>query len=357
MAVHWQNSMLASPEEVESFAIRLLAAAGVARRYAEVTASNLLFGNLRGIDSHGVRLLTYYVPHLRAGTIRPDTQGHAIREAASLCVYDADSSLGAASAEACCEIAIRLATAQGIGMVTARHANHFGPAGFWAKRIAAAGHIGLAFCNASPIVAPWQAKEPRYGTNPISMAVPGNQFLLDMATTTVAANRIFKAYQTGETAIPEGWAMDREGRPTTDTAEAYSGLIAPLGGYKGTGLAMMVEILTSVLAGGAIGTEVGGIRFTDRPVDVSHSFLAIDVEMWMPRREFDARLDKLASMVHSAAPAAGYDEVLVAGEPEERIEAERRLMGIPIPAADAESLQALARELNVDPIQSLYGGS
>src|SRR5207237_6141074 len=123
-------------------------------------------------------------------------------------------------------------------------------AGAWrGQKRGAACQIGIIMCNAWPIVPPWQGKQGRLGTNPICMSVPG-PWLLDMATTTVAAGRIFKAMINGQPEIPAGWAFDSAGVPTTDTAAAYKGMLMPLGGYKGSGLAMMVEILCSVLSGG-----------------------------------------------------------------------------------------------------------
>ena len=140
--------------------------------------------------------------------------------------------------------------------MTARESNHFGAAAYWGQRIARAGMMGIVMCNATPLVAPWQGREPRLGTNPICVALPGpDVWLLDMATTTVALNRIWKAAANGETTIPSGWAMDHERHPTTSTQEALAGLPMPLGGYKGTGLAVMVEIFCAVLSGGAMSTN------------------------------------------------------------------------------------------------------
>jgi|LNFM01.2.fsa_nt_gb LDH2 family malate/lactate/ureidoglycolate dehydrogenase len=341
-------------EALERFGIALLEAVGTPSAYAREVAANLVFGNLRGVDSHGIRLLLYYLEHIRHGLIQPAVGGEALTEFGAICVYDAAFGLGAATSAECCAIANRLASTHGAGVVTARRANHFGAAAYWARKMADAGHIGIAFCNASTIVAPWQSKEPKFGTNPICMAVPGpyeDSFLLDMATTTVAANRIFKAFQNHEPEIPIGWAMDRDGRPTTDTKAAYEGLVAPLGGYKGTGLALMVEILTSVLAGGAMGSEIGGIRYTEKPLSVSHFFLAIDVKRFMAAEEFAARMRRLLQEIRTATPAAGYDEVLVAGDPEIRVERERRERGIPFSDTDLQALREAAEALGVEPLQ------
>jgi LDH2 family malate/lactate/ureidoglycolate dehydrogenase len=313
----------------------------------------LVAANLRGIDSHGVHLLSYYLKQIAAGTVSPVNEGRVAGESGACLAYDGENGLGQIVAQRCCEHAVRLARAHGISIVTAREANHFGGCFWWAREIAQHGMLGLIFCNASSLVAPWQGREPKLGTNPICMAVPpgggdGQEpFLLDMATTTVAANKIFKAYINGQAEIPAGWAMDREGAPTTDTVAAYNGLVAPLGGYKGYGLALMVEILCSVLGGGAIASELGGIRFVDKPVRVSHSYLAIDIARFMPVEEFNARVTRLVEIMKSTPPAKGYDEVLVPGEPEKRAEAERLRDGIPIPDGNWRDLMEAAERLGV----------
>jgi LDH2 family malate/lactate/ureidoglycolate dehydrogenase len=198
-------------------------------------------------------------------------------------------------------------------------------------------------CNASPLVAPWQGKEPRLGTNPICVSVPGpNTWLLDMATTTVAAGKIFRAHLNEEPTIPAGWALDSEGVPTTSTEAAIKGSLWPLGGYKGSGLAMMAELFSAVLSGGAMSTQLGGIRVFGKPARFGQSFIAIDVDRFMPADEFHARMQDLVAMMKSSAPAKGYEEVLVAGEPEWRAERYRREHGIPVSPATWRDLTTIA---------------
>ncbi len=235
-----------------------------------------------------------------------------------------------------------------MAMVVARESNHFGACSWWAQKMSAAGQIGIVMCNASPIVPPWQGKQGRMGTNPICMSVPG-PWLLDMATTTVAAGRIFKAMINKQEEIPAGWAFDSEGVPTTDTQAAYKGMLMPLGGYKGSGLAMMVEILCGVLGGGAMANQVGGIRFRGKTVRVSQTFFAIDIARFMPVEEFTSRLQWLVQLMKSTPTAPGYDEVLVAGDPEWRTEAERRQKGIPIADGNWETLVQAGARVGVTP--------
>jgi LDH2 family malate/lactate/ureidoglycolate dehydrogenase len=328
---------------------RVLVAAGVSEEDAALVAESLVASSLRGVDSHGYHLLPHYLEQIAAGDVDPSQRGEVATEAGACLVYDGCNGLGQVVANLCCGHAVRLAKQFGLGMVTARESNHFGAAAYWAMKMAAQGQIGLVFCNASPIVAPWQGKEGRFGTNPICMAVPVGRrdpWLLDMATTTVAANRIFKAHTNHEPSIPAGWAMDKDGIATTDTDAAYHGLLMPLGGYKGSGLAMMVEILCGVIGGGAMSTELGGLRVRGRKFRASQTFLAIDVLRMQP--EFRDRIDWLIDEVKSTAPASGFHEVLVANEPELRTEQERLKSGIPIPEGTYEALLKGAARVGID---------
>jgi LDH2 family malate/lactate/ureidoglycolate dehydrogenase len=336
------------------FAERILAACGVPAHKASLAAASLVAANLRGVDSHGVQLIAYYVDQLLAGEVDPRADGRVVSESGSCLLFDGQNGLGQWVAETCCGHAIRIARRQGIGMATARESNHFGACAWWAQKMRDAGLIGMVMCNASSIVPPWQGKAGRLGTNPICIAAPG-PFLLDMATTTVAAGRIYKAFIEGRAEIPAGWALDSEGVPTTSTQAAYHGLLMPLGGYKGSGLAMMVEILCSVLSGGAMADEVGALRYRGRKVRTSQMFLAIDIARFMPVGEFTARLERLVSLMKTAPPAAGYDEVLVAGDPEWRTEAERRASGIPMEDESWENLLRAAARVGVEapPSESL----
>lgn len=335
--------MVVSYLELETFAERLLLAEGVEEWKARLVAHSLVTSNLRAVDSHGIQLLPFYLDQISRGNMNIGGEGRVVSELGAAVVYDGENAIGQVVAHRCCEHAVRVAGANGAAVVSARESNHFGAAAFWAQRMSAAGFLGIVMCNASPLVAPWQGRDPRVGTNPICMAVPGERvWLLDMATTTVAAGRIFKAGINNQPEIPAGWAMDSEGVPTTDTQTALKGLLMPLGGYKGSGLAMMVEILCSVLSGGAMSTQLGGIRIQGRPARVGQLFVAIDVSRFLPIMEFEARMKELAAMMKSSAPAKGYDEVLMAGEPEWRAEGIRRREGVPVTEGTWRSLVELA---------------
>jgi LDH2 family malate/lactate/ureidoglycolate dehydrogenase len=335
-------------ENLRCFVQQILEAAGVPGPKARIVAESLVAANLRGVDSHGVLLTPHYIEQLEAGDMDPHNDGRVISENGSCLVYDAEHGIGQVVSAICCDHAVRLAQEHGISMVVARESNHFGAAAFWAQRLSRQGYLGIVMCDASPQVPPWQGKQGRIGTNPICVSVPhpdAQGWLLDMATTQVAYGKIENALLKGETTIPSGWAMDLEGRPTTDITRKV--MLMPLGGYKGSGLSMMVEVLCAVLGGGGMSTQLGSIRIHHKFVRVNHVFFAIDVQRFLPLDEFHRRMDWLVANVKSAPPAAGYDEVLVAGEPERRLEEERLRDGIPIPDGPWRTIVAKAEKLGV----------
>ena len=351
-----------SAAALEAFVTKLLCALGAPKHKAKLVATSLVSANLRGVDSHGVHLLPEYAKHFRNGNIRPEADGHVISESGACLLYDGEHGIGQWISYVCCQHAVRLARQYGLGMVVARNSNHFGAAAFWGQTISAHGMIAIVMCNASPSVPPWQGREGRIGTNPICVAVPSQgsgAWLLDMATTTVAMNKIRQAYANGQKTIPYGWAMDRDGVPTTSVEEAIRGWLMPLGGYKGSGLGMMVEILCAVLSGGPMATAVGGIYHLDRKMGTSQTFIAIDVQRFLPLDEFQRRMEHLIRVVKSAPVAKGYSEILVAGDPEARAEQLRRQSGIPIDEATWDRLARLAQELGVAMLepQMLRNGS
>jgi LDH2 family malate/lactate/ureidoglycolate dehydrogenase len=342
--------MKIAAQQLNDFVERILIAAGLPADKAGLVADAIVAANVRGVDTHGIHLLPYYIDQLRVGNIRVETNGRVISESGACLLYDGEHGVGHCISEICCRHAVRLASLHGIGMVVARRSNHFGAAAFWGLRISGSGMIGVVMCNASPSVPPWQGRTGRLGTNPICVSVPSTGaggWLLDMATTRVALNAIVKAAAAGEPSIPMGWAMDSDGIPTTDTQKAVKGLLMPLGGYKGSGLGMMVEILCAVLSGGAMSTEVGGIHIKNRPANASQAFLAIDITRFLPLEEFQTRMEHLVKCVKSAAPAFGYDEILVAGDPEWRAESQRLKDGIPVDDTLWNRVTTLAGELGV----------
>jgi len=354
------NVLIFNEEALRAFTRSLLRAAGASAVHAGLVAETLVAANLRGVDSHGIQLLTMYLGRIQSGGIDLATEGKIHSESGACLVYDGEHGLGQVVADRCTDHAIRLVRDFGLALVTARNTYHFGAAAYWAEKMARSGAIGIVMCNAGPNVPPWQGAIPRLGTNPICVAVPATgsgRWLLDMATTTVAKNKLEHAAYLGWDTIPDWWGfIDAAGKPTTNLAAAQAGLPTAVGGYKGSGLAVMVEILTAGLSGGPMAEDMPQNRTgASDPVPVSHAFLAIAPDRFLAPGEFQTRMTRLTGMLKSSAPAPGYTEVLVAGEPEWRMQEKRQRDGIPIPTRLWARLGGMARPLGVVPPAPLAG--
>ncbi|SDS49391.1 Ldh family oxidoreductase [Opitutus sp. GAS368] len=346
-------TVLRSAESLRVLCRQLLQALGAAEPHAGIVADSLVAANLRGVDSHGIQMLTTYIQQLRAGGINVPAAGHVVREDGVCLRYDGENGLGQVVADRCTDHAIRIARNLGVAVVVTSHSNHFGAGAWWGEKLARSGFIGIVMSNACPAVAPWQGRAAILGTNPLCVAVPGGggrgRWLLDMATTTVALGKLTHAAHLNQREIPREWGfLDAAGRPTTETAAAQRGAPTPTGGYKGTALAMMVEILCAGLSGGGMTTELPVYRTGGDPLGISHTFIAIDPVRFLPAGEFESRMDRLAGLVKAAGPAPGYDEVLLAGEPEWCSQQIRERTGIPVPVKLWGKLATLAGELKVD---------
>lgn len=324
---------------------------GVTPRDAQITAENLLFANLRGVDSHGVIRLKIYTERLRAGGFKANVRPRIVSEEASCALLDAGNGLGQVAGVEAMKLAIAKAGQTGAALVGLKNSNHFGAAAFYAIQAVESGMIGFAATNAGASMAPTGGREGRLGNNPVAIAVPAGKYpplVLDMATGAVAWGKIFLAQQKGEK-IPASWALDKNGVPTDDpNAAADRGLIQPFGGYKGYGLSLFIDILTGVLVGGGFSTHVKSLyQKLESPSDVAQTFAAIKIDSLMLHAEFCRRVEEIIDLMHACPRAPGSDRIYVPGEIEHETEQRRRSEGIPINATLREELIALARDLGV----------
>lgn len=336
-------------ERLQGWVQELLEGAGLVDEAAVVVAQSLVETNLRGVDSHGVLRVPIYVERLRAGLLNHDPEPFVVREDGAVAMVDADGGPGQVAGYFATDLAVALAAQHGVGVVTVRGSAHYGAAGLYALRAALQGMIGVSTTNAEPYVVPYGGSQPALGTNPIAFAAPTTEavFVLDMATSQVAVGKVFLAREKG-VAIPETWAVDERGAPTTDPELARWAV--PLGGYKGYGLALMVEVLSGVLSGAGFTHSVGDM-YNDfsRAQDVGHFFLVIDPERTVGRDAFADALERLLSELRANPPGPGFEEVLVAGDPEGRSHAARGRDGVPLPRSLFETLASLSREMGVAP--------
>ena len=238
----------------------------------------------------------------------------------------------------------------GIGVVSARRSSHFGMAASYALPAIETGFMVMVFSNASPAMPPWGGKDGLLGTNPFCVGAPGGKlapFLLDMSPAVAARGKIRRAERRGET-IPVGYALDKDGRDTTDPKAALGGVVLPIGTYKGSGISMMMDIFGGVISGAAFAGNVGDqYKAFDRPQDVGHFFLAMKPNLFVSEEEYRARMDTLVERVRGVPKAHGYDEILIPGEPEARLEAQHRETGIPYSPHDLAPLHTEAARAGV----------
>ena len=345
-------------EALQKLATDLLVAANVPHEDAQITAWALVLADLRGVESHGVaRLGNYYVDRVRAGVINPRPNVRTVHEGPSVIVLDADNGLGQPVAYRAMERCIAKAKEHGVACVAVRNSNHFGAAGVYAMQALQHDMIGLALTNSQPLVIPTYGRKRILGTNPIAFAAPAGKerpFVLDMATSVVPIGKVEVWRRRGEL-VPLGWGADAEGLPTTSPeAIIRGGGLFPLGGaaetagYKGYGLAAMVDILCGVLSGAAFLTGVLPPSTTqERPSDVGHFLAALDVGAFRPIDEFKQDMDRFIRELKESPKAAGQERILIAGEKEFEAEEERRRHGIPLDSKVEEELKRLCQELAV----------
>jgi LDH2 family malate/lactate/ureidoglycolate dehydrogenase len=314
--------------------------AGDADRVAEC----LLEADLRGIASHGVNRIPIYTRRFRLKLVNPAPALALTAPTPVAAHVHGDNGMGFIVGTRAMAAAIAAASTYGIGFALASHSNHFGIAANYLLQALDTGMASIVLTNASPAMPIWGGRTPFLGTSPLGICVPGGDrqppLVLDMATAVAARGKIRRAAERGES-IPAGWALDEHGRPTTDAASAYRGILLPLAGPKGSGLSLMMEALAGVMSGAAFGGEVKN-QYVDfsTPQNVGHFFLAFRPDLFISRDEYRVRMDELVSRAKACPLAEGFEEILMPGEREARLAASRRALGVPVAAEDYAMLAA-----------------
>lgn len=306
-----------SVADLTAFVTGLFAAAGLSDRAAERVAGALMEAEIAGKTSHGLILAEANLRRLVAGSMTTAERADIVSERGATVTMDAADMNGLLAAEHAMDVAIAKARDLGISAVAVRRAYHFGVAGRYAKMAADAGCIGIAMCNTRVVASAPGGADRLVGTNPLAIAIPTAgepAILLDMATSEGSVGKIRHAIAAGE-AIPEGWALDPDGRPTTDPVAALKGTMQPLGGAKGFGLALAIDLMAGLLATGGWGPALGKMQGDPSgPYNASLLFVAIDVEHFRDLEGFMAEADDAARRVRTSRPAAGSAGVMTPGE-------------------------------------------
>ncbi|WUJ69094.1 Ldh family oxidoreductase [Kribbella soli] len=338
--------VLVRPDWLQATVSAVFTAVGFDPADAGKIATALVEADLRGVSSHGVMLVPMYVERLNAGGVTRERELDVLYDAGAAMVADARGGMGQLSSPQAMGHAIERAGRYGIGLVSVRNAHHFGAASRWAMQAGQAGCIGIAMSNTTPLMPAPGGAERIVGNNPLAIAVPtkaGVEIVLDMALSAVALGKIRLAASAGRS-IPDTWATDPSGTPTTDPEEAVLGMLLPAAGHKGFGLALMIDVLTGVLSGGGWGDQVRPLyREPDRPNDCAHLFLAIDPELMGGVESFRLRSSGLAARVRGSATAPGVSRLHLPGEIEAERAAYQRRHGVLIERSGLDGLLEAAR--------------
>ena len=337
---------------------------GMDAEAVRTTAEVMVETDLAGVDSHGVSMLMDYESSKSRGKLNLKAKPRVVRDGLVTALIDADAGLGHPAAVMGMKLAIEKARAMGVGLVSVFNSHHFGAAGYYAALASRAGLVGMvASATRSIAVVPTRASVPVLGTNPIAFAAPARRnrpFLLDMATSSVANNKI-KVYELNGKRLPPGWVLDGKGEPVTDPAAAldvvYSrkkgGGQTPLGGtaemssHKGYGLALMVHILGGTLSGASFSPIRVKTQKPSDPDRLGHFFLAIDPKVFRPEGAFEDDLDALIDVLHATPAVDPAQPVLVPGDPEAESRNRRLREGIPLPLSLLEKLRAVCERSGV----------
>ncbi len=340
-------------ETLLEFCVQAMLKCGMRKKEARIAAEVLVTTDAWGVYSHGTRALRQYLKRMRAGGLKAQARPHIIHEGPAFAMLDADNALAMVSACRAMEIAIAKAKTAGIGYVTVKNSCHFGAAGYYANLAVQKNMIGMAMSNVDTNVVAPSSKKPVIGCNPLAYAVPAGKekpVFLDIAMSTVAAGKIAAAKFAGKS-IPNNWFVDDEGLPTTDPSlYPEHGALQPMAGHKGFGLAILIEVLSAVLAGAAVTKQLKswGLEDPANPTGHGHAFLAIDIAALMPMDVFQERMDQMIREIRNAPKAKGADRIYLPGEIEWQRYEEQKQKGLSLPPEVIDSLYGLADDLELE---------
>jgi LDH2 family malate/lactate/ureidoglycolate dehydrogenase len=331
---------------LRDFATAVYASIGMPEADSWLAADTLVQADLWGHQSHGVMRLSWYVARVKSGVCSAVARPEFVSDFGALAVIDGGDAMGQVLTALSMKEAIRRAKLHGIGAVGLRNSNHFGTAMYFTLMAPPEGCIAFLSTNASPAMAPWGGRVKTVGTNPWSWAAPAGKYspmALDIANTGVARGKVYLAKQKGQP-IPEGWAINAQGFPTTDPIEAIDGIILPMAQHKGYAIAVMMDMLSGVATGSAFGSRVRGPYQSEYRSGAGQFMIAINIEAMQPLIDFNARMEQMISELKSVPLAHGFDEVVYPGELEARNQETNTKFGIKLPEDTMADLRKLASE-------------
>jgi len=341
--------------QLTAFIARAYVAAGLPADDAQTLADLMVEADLRGSDTHGVIRLPLYVRRIRAGGVNARPNFRVLNDRPSAALIDGDNGMGHLVMHRAAALAINKAKATGIGWVGARMSNHAGPAALYATMPLKHDMIGLYFAvGSNNHLPPWGGSESLLGTNPMAVAVPALDeppIVLDMAPTVAAYGKVRLKAQRGEP-MPVGWMIDRDGKPLTDPKRADEGHLLPIGDYKGYGLSLIIGILAGALNRAALGREViDFVKETGKPTNTGQAIAAIAIETFMPVGGFKRTIDQVVRDIRNSRRLPGVERIWLPGEQSHAKLLDRGAHGVPLPKGLRDSLDAVARDLGIAPLE------
>ena len=333
-------------EALRDFATAVYQGAGMPGDDAHLVADTLVQADLWGHQSHGVLRLGWYLDRIRNGVMSPVTKPEFVVDSGAIALIEGHDGVGHVLTQLATREAVKRARQHGVAVVGVRGSNHFGTCMYYTRLGALDGCVMWLTSNGGPAMAPWGGRRKIIGTNPWSVAAPAGRhppFLMDMANTGVARGKIYLARNRREK-IPEGWAIDKDGAPTTDPQAAIDGIILPMAGHKGYAIAMMVDILSGVLTGGGFLSQVHSPYKTADRSHCGHFMIALNIEALQPLAEFNRRMEQYIAEIKSVPLAQGFDEIFYPGEMEARNDSVNRGEGLLLPEDTRAGLAAIAAE-------------
>ncbi|MEC5200983.1 LDH2 family malate/lactate/ureidoglycolate dehydrogenase [Arthrobacter sp. PL16] len=334
------------------FAAQALAARGVPREDADLTARSLVQADQRGIYSHGLLRLPLYCEALRLGGINPAPKLKFSKDQGSVAVLDADAALGQVAMQAAVDRVVRVGREQGIAAVAVHNSSHYGAGAFWSDQLAEAGFLSFITSSTGPVVAPHGGTSKVLGTNPLTLGVPsasGWPLTADLATSNGAYGKVIAAKNEG-TQLPEGWAVDADGKPTTDPVEAEKGSMIPFGGHKGSAVAVLLEAFAASLTDATFAFETVDIWSNPASrMNNGHLVIGLDTAAFAGSEKTASRVAALQDRVRSSGP--GGQPVDAPGDPERRRQ-EEAAETVPLPPSTVSQLAALAEDLSLSPLET-----
>jgi LDH2 family malate/lactate/ureidoglycolate dehydrogenase len=338
-------------DDLRKFVEQVYQTVGASKEYAQLSAEVMVESNLCGVDSHGVRMLPGFITLARNGKINPKGRIKVIRETPVIAHLDGCLAPGHMVSVQAMKKAVEKAKASGIGFVLVRNSTHWGRAAYYPVLAAREGCVGVCFVNTESNMPYWGTRAPRIGNNPLSIGAPrasGEPVVLDMAMSQAAFFKVVLYSREGKK-VPLGWGVDEKGQPTDDPAAIIkSRRLVPTGQHKGSGLALMIDILTGILSGGMFcGELLGEAKGMPHATAYAQAFMAIDIASFLPLEVFKRRVDELVTYVKEGPLAEGFNEISIPGERSWREKALRERVGIPLDEITLGELRALAGQLGI----------